>query len=212
MTKEFLKSKDLCAEFLDRISEFREGSLPEDVYLRLEAHRQECTRCQMALREEERIASLMSAIPPVEAPPDFRDRVLRAWRVRRDAVKEAVPASTLSWMQTGLLIVLAILLALPVARASLFSSARWLTTALDRLPPEYRAGIEISFRVPTLAEMGARVQTWEGKLFEWLGEIGSVLAPWTGWMWGALVLCLLLGVTSLWLFKSRQTVWLRKQR
>ncbi len=194
--------KTACEEFRDKVGAFREGTLDESEHLKLEAHRVECGRCRRALREEERVSLLMAEVRPVEVSPDFRDRVLRAWRLRRDRVKEQVPVRLLNGLQIGMLVVATVLLMLPMVRLSLISSAYQLTSALDRLPPEYRQGIEVSFSIPTMAEINAHFQVWQGKIFESLGDVGIVLAPWTGWIWGALILSVLLAAVSVWRVKS----------
>ena len=52
----------------------------------------------------------MTELPEVEVAPDYRDRVLRAWRLKRDRVKEQVPVKLLNGMQAGIWAVAIILL------------------------------------------------------------------------------------------------------
>lgn len=202
----FGKKENICDEFTEKLDRFRHGELPEDEFLRLEAHRSVCARCRRALEEEERIESLMAELPEVEVSPDFRDRVLRAWRVKRDTVKEALPERTIRSLQVALAIVAAVLLLLPMARTSLYIAANRLTGAFDRIPPEYREGLEISFTLPTWAEISAQMQVWQGRLFESMGDIGATIAPWSGWLWGLFIVALLLAAWNVWWFRMRLPV------
>jgi len=199
------KKENICAEFTEKLDGFRRGELPEDEYLRLEAHRTECARCHRALEEEERVEALMAELPDVEVSPDFRDRVLRAWRLKRDTVKEALPERTIRSLQIGLAIVAAVLLFLPMARTSLYVSANRLNSAFDRIPPEYREGLEISFTLPTWAEISAQLQVWQGQMFESMGNFGAAIAPWSGWLWGVCIVGLALAAWNVWWFRKRIT-------
>ncbi len=202
----FKKSPDTCTEFLDNLRAFRAGTLSEDTQIRLETHRLECPKCQKALVEEERVALLMAEIPQTEAPADFRDRVLRAWRLKRDAVRDTLPFASIKRLQIGLGIFIAVVLLLPMARNALFASASNLTGALDRLPDELREGIPVSFNIPTWAEISAYFQVWQGKLFEWMGETGAVIAPWSGWLVGLVVLLLILAAGNLFWLRGKLPV------
>jgi hypothetical protein len=193
------KPRNRCGEFKEKVPEFLDGSLHEDEFLFMEAHRRECADCAKALFEEERMSLLMAEIPNIRVPSDFRDRVIRAWRLRRDRVKDALPVSTLRLLQVVFVVFVVVLLALPAARISLLSAASNLSSALDNLPPEYRQGVRISFELPSYAETVATAQTWQGKIFESLGNLGSALAPWTGWLWAGLVFSAV--VASGWLWK-----------
>jgi len=199
----FHEPENMCAEFLDRIENFLAGTLPEDVQIEFEKHRIECPRCRKAIVEEERVRWLMSRVPAIEAPADFRDRVLRAWRLRRDMVTQTFPVATVKRLQILLGAILVVLLLLPMARESLFAAAKNLEGAVDRLPAEYGKGLEISFTLPTLSEVGIYFRLWQAKLFEFMGNLGSSLADWTGWLWAALVLLLVLAVVNFRWLRSR---------
>lgn len=194
---------DNCAEFRDHIREFLDGSLDEAVHTRLETHRLDCPVCKKAVEEEQKVMALMSEVPDVGVPVDFRDRVLRAWRLRRESVKESFPAASLKRIQLITSVIVVILLLLPMARVSLITAASRLMGALDRLPPEYRGGIDVTFSVPTWAEMVATVQVWQGRLFESMGEMGSAITPWSGWLWATLILVAMLVVVNFLYLKSR---------
>ena len=145
--------------------------------------------------------SLMAELPWVEVPSDFRDRVLRAWRVKRGLVRETFPQGSLIRVQLILGALVAVLLVLPAVRISLLSAASGLAGAFDRLPPEYREGLSFTFELPTWRETVAWLQVWAGKLFEWLGNIGSAMAPWTIWLYAGLLVSIGLAVVGL--------IWMR---
>ncbi|HEX9744050.1 MAG TPA: hypothetical protein VGB30_01350 [bacterium] len=180
-------NKSPCDEFREYVSEFREGLLDESTYLKLESHRSECKNCSGVLAEEEKFASMMSEIPEMLPSPDFRDRVLRAWRVKRSSVEEKVRTDLLRKIQYGLYALTAFLLVLPLVRNSLMASGNFLRDSYDRLPEEYREGIQISLTLPTWQEIIARFQVLQGSIFEGLGNTGSAIAPYSGWLWFGLV-------------------------
>ena len=140
------KSNDQCREFAEKIPGFLASSLPETDFLAMEAHRQECAACAKLLFDEERVMRLMAEIPEVNVPPDFRDRVVRAWRLKRDRVQNSIPFSTLRYVQIIFALFLIAVLSLPASRISLLSAASDLSSAINNLPPEYRQGVQISLR------------------------------------------------------------------
>jgi hypothetical protein len=212
MNDKSAKSPDRCREFSERIPQFLDGTLPDSEFPAMETHRRECGDCARALLEEERIKSLMSEIGDAPVPADFRDRVLRAWRVRQDHVKDSLPASTLHRLQIVFVVFAIVLLALPAARISLLSAASSLSSAVDNLPPEYREGLRISFELPSYPETVATLQTWQGGLFEWLGDLGSALTPWTGWLWGGLILAIVIAAGSFRWLRTASQVTLQKEK
>lgn len=197
---------DPCTEFLENIDAFREGRLTDDVWPALESHRLVCKRCRDALVEEEKFARLMSEIPLVEVPPDFRDNVLRKWRLKRDSVKDAIPVKTIRTLQIAFAAIIVALILLPIVRIQLLASSGNLLKAFDRVPPELREGLEITFNIPTWAEIAAWFQVWQGRLFGFLGDSGSVLAPWSGWLWFAFTVSVAVGVINLHAYHSRLSI------
>ena len=174
---------DLCGEFRDKVSEFRDGILPEDTLVRLESHRMECRACQNALAEEEKIAAMMARIPNVEVSPDFRDKVLRAWRLRKESVSERIQIGLLKRVQVVLIGLTAVLLILPFGRTSFLYYGSVLSNAFEHLPPEYRQGIQLSITVPTYGASIAKLQVLEGSILQSIGEFGSAIAPWSAWLY-----------------------------
>lgn len=147
---------------------------------------------------------LMAEIPEVNVPPDFRDRVVRAWRLKRDRVQNSIPFSTLRYVQIIFALFLIAVLSLPASRISLLSAASDLSSAINNLPPEYRQGVQISFEIPSYAQSVATLQTWIGQLFEWLANFGSALAPWTTWLLAILIISAF--VASIWLWRTKKAV------
>ncbi len=203
MKRLFNSKPDPCTEFIDSLPAFRDGILPEDTHTKLEMHRMDCASCQKVLMEEQKVSSLMAEIQPAEVPLGFRDKVLREWRLRRDTVKKTIPAVSIGRIQVALAAVLVWVLLLPMVRLQLLSSGHKLIGTLDRLPPEYREGIDITFNVPTFAEMSATFMVWQGGILESMGELGSVIAPWSGWLWSALVVTGILAAVHFFFLKSK---------
>ena len=193
----------LCDRFLDKVAEFREGLLDEETQIYFEAHRIDCARCQKALLDEEKIAAMISDVPGLKASPDFRDRVLREWRLRRDKVTDTLPVETLKRVQIVLWAVVAGLLFLPMVRESLQLAASRLSGALERLPVESRERIPITVEIPTWAEISATLQVWQGNIFGALGEFGTAVAPWTGWLLAAVVVAVIIAVANYYWMRSR---------
>jgi hypothetical protein len=167
-----------CDRFADNIAAFLDGTLSETDFLLMETHRATCYSCAKALVEEEKFRVVMAEIPTVEVPSDFRDRVLRSWRIKHDTVDRAISADLMKKMILILGAVAIVLLMLPSARVALFSTASQLSGAIDRIPQQYRSGIEVSFRLPTIPMIHAWLQVWQGRVYENLGNLGSAIAPW----------------------------------
>jgi hypothetical protein len=189
-----IKKSEACAEFDMNISAFREGKLSETVWLELETHRLECRRCQAALVDEENFARLMSEIPRFDLSPDFTDKVMRKWRLRKDAVRSAIPIRTVLNIQYIFGAAILILVLLPMVRIHLLAASHNLITAFDRIPSELRERFSITFSLPTWAEISGLINVGQGKFFGLLGETGSALAPWAIWLWVALVISVAIGI------------------
>jgi anti-sigma factor RsiW len=73
----------VCREFVDLVTDYLEGTLPEPDRVRMDAHLAECDGCAGYLEDMRRLADSMHATP--EPPPDgaTRDALLRAFRELR---------------------------------------------------------------------------------------------------------------------------------
>ena len=171
-----------CDRFTDNIAAFHDGTLSETDFLQMETHRATCDSCAKALVEEEKFRAMMAEIPTVEVSSDFRDRVLRSWRIKNDTVDRAISVDLMKKMILVLGAVAIVLLMLPSARMALFSTASYLSGSLDRIPEQYRSGIEVSFRLPSIPMIHAWLQVWQGRVYENLGNLGSAIAPWISFL------------------------------
>jgi anti-sigma factor RsiW len=73
----------VCREFVDLVTDYLEGTLPERDRVRMDAHLAECDGCAGYLEDMRRLAASLHATP--EPPPDeaTRDALLRAFRELR---------------------------------------------------------------------------------------------------------------------------------
>jgi len=211
MTTPLRKKINPCTEFHENVSDFREGILDESVQVRLELHRLECARCRKVLVEEEKIASMMAKVPRVTASPFFKDKVLSEWRTRRDSVRLSLPTVILTRLQFAMAAVLGILLALPAVRESLLVSAAYLSRAMERLPAESRERIPITFEIPTWVELTATFQVWQGSFLATLGDLGTAMAPLSGWVWVGMFAAVIVAVANYHWMKNKLAEPLRLQ-
>jgi anti-sigma factor RsiW len=70
----------VCREFVELVTDYLEGTLPESERVRFEAHLAECDGCTGYLEDMRRLAGTLHATP--EPPPDdaTREALLRAFR------------------------------------------------------------------------------------------------------------------------------------
>ena len=70
----------VCREFVELVTDYLEGTLPERDRARMEAHLAECDGCAGYLEDMGRLVGSLHATP--EPPPDdaTRDALLRAFR------------------------------------------------------------------------------------------------------------------------------------
>ena len=70
----------VCREFVELVTDYLEGTLPETERVRFEAHLAECDGCTGYLEDMRRLAGTLHATP--EPPPDdaTREALLRAFR------------------------------------------------------------------------------------------------------------------------------------
>jgi anti-sigma factor RsiW len=69
-----------CREFVELVSDYLEGRLPDIERARFEAHLEECDGCAGYLEDTRRMIATLGAVP--EPPPDdaTREALLRAFR------------------------------------------------------------------------------------------------------------------------------------
>ena len=75
----------VCREFVELVTDYFDGALPEDERARFEAHLAECDGCAGYLDDMRRLVGSLHEAP--EPPPDLetREALLRAFRELRDA-------------------------------------------------------------------------------------------------------------------------------
>jgi anti-sigma factor RsiW len=76
----------VCREFVELVTDYLEGTLPDSERARMDAHLAECDGCTAYLQDMRRLVGSLNEAP--EPPPDAatRDALLRAFRdLRGDA-------------------------------------------------------------------------------------------------------------------------------
>ena len=74
----------VCREFVELVTDYLEGALPEDEHARFEAHLAECDGCAGDLEDMRRLVGSLQDAP--EPPPDAETQaaLLRAFRELRE--------------------------------------------------------------------------------------------------------------------------------
>jgi anti-sigma factor RsiW len=74
----------VCREFVELVTDYLEGALPEDERIRFEAHLAECDGCTGYLEDMRRLIGSLNEAP--EPPPDAetREALIRAFRELRE--------------------------------------------------------------------------------------------------------------------------------
>jgi anti-sigma factor RsiW len=76
----------VCREFVELVTDYLEGALPEPERARFEAHLAECDGCTGYLEDMRRLVGTLGELPEPPPEPATRDALLRAFRdVRGDA-------------------------------------------------------------------------------------------------------------------------------
>jgi anti-sigma factor RsiW len=70
----------VCREFVELVSDYLEGALPQDERIRFEAHLAECDGCDGYLEDMRHIVYSMAALPAPPTDPATREPLLRALR------------------------------------------------------------------------------------------------------------------------------------
>ena len=73
----------VCREFVELVTDYLEGTLPDSERVRMEAHLADCDGCTGYLEDMRRLVGSLRARPEPPPDPATRDALLRAFRVRR---------------------------------------------------------------------------------------------------------------------------------
>jgi anti-sigma factor RsiW len=74
----------VCREFVELVTDYLEGTLPEEERVRFEAHLSECDGCSGYLDDMRRLVGTLHALPEPPADPATREALLRAFRELRE--------------------------------------------------------------------------------------------------------------------------------
>jgi anti-sigma factor RsiW len=70
----------VCREFVELVTDYLEGTLPEGERARMDAHLAECDGCSGYLEDMRRLVGTLNATPEPLPDPATRDALLRAFR------------------------------------------------------------------------------------------------------------------------------------
>jgi len=70
----------VCREFVELVTDYIDGALPDEERARFEAHLAECDGCDGYLEDTRRLVATLRATPQPPADPDIREALLRAFR------------------------------------------------------------------------------------------------------------------------------------
>jgi anti-sigma factor RsiW len=70
----------VCREFVELVTDYLEGALPEAERVRFEAHIEECDGCAGYLEDMRRLAGSLPEAPQPPLDPATREVLLRAYR------------------------------------------------------------------------------------------------------------------------------------
>ena len=70
----------VCREFVELVTDYLEGALPEHERARFEAHLAECDGCAGYLEDMRRLVDTLHATPEPPPDPETREALLRAFR------------------------------------------------------------------------------------------------------------------------------------
>jgi anti-sigma factor RsiW len=73
----------VCQEFVELVTDYFEGALPDGERTRFEAHLAECHGCHGYLEDMRGLVDTMHALPEPPADPETREALLRAFRELR---------------------------------------------------------------------------------------------------------------------------------
>jgi anti-sigma factor RsiW len=70
----------VCREFVELVTDYLEGALPDAERIRFEAHLAECDGCTGYLEDMRALVGSMDQVPEAGPSPEARDALLRAFR------------------------------------------------------------------------------------------------------------------------------------
>ena len=70
----------VCREFVELVTDYLDGSLPDAERRRFEAHLAECDGCEGYLEDTRRLVATLHATPEPPADAETREALLRAFR------------------------------------------------------------------------------------------------------------------------------------
>jgi anti-sigma factor RsiW len=70
----------VCREFVELVTHYLDGALPDEERARFEAHLAECDGCDGYLEDTRRLVATLHATPQPPADPATREALLRAFR------------------------------------------------------------------------------------------------------------------------------------
>jgi anti-sigma factor RsiW len=70
----------VCREFVELVTDYLEGTLPDSERVRMEAHLAECESCAGYLEDMRRLVGTLHEVPEPPPEPETREALLRAFR------------------------------------------------------------------------------------------------------------------------------------
>jgi anti-sigma factor RsiW len=70
----------VCREFVELVTDYLEGTLPDEERRRMDAHLAECEGCTGYLEDMRLLVGALEATPESPPDPETRDALLRAFR------------------------------------------------------------------------------------------------------------------------------------
>jgi anti-sigma factor RsiW len=70
----------VCREFVELVTDYLEGTLPDSQRIRMDAHLAECDGCTGYLEDMRRLVGSLHVTPEPPPDPATRDALLRAFR------------------------------------------------------------------------------------------------------------------------------------
>lgn len=76
-----------CKELFERLSEYIDGELPQDLCSHIEGHMEDCPPCVAFLRSLRQAVDLVGDLEAPAMPDEVRGAVREAWRKLRDGLE-----------------------------------------------------------------------------------------------------------------------------
>ena len=84
-TRAFRRSRSGCGEMFDRLSEYLDGDLPDDVGERMRRHIEDCDPCVRFVESLRRAVKMVELEGPEPIPDDLRQNLVRAAKALENA-------------------------------------------------------------------------------------------------------------------------------